>query len=127
MGVQDAAAHDGQVDGVNVARVVDGHGADSVALISRNQQITYGDLREQIDRMRGGLAALGLGDGDRVALMCGNGHPFVIAYFAVVGLGAVAVPLNPLSPALELQRQLAVVGAAAVVVDRSAAAAWGDV
>ena len=62
-----------------------------------------------------------------MALICGNGHPFVIAYLAAVGLGAVVVPLNPTSPAPELQRELAAVGAVAVVVDRSAAATWRDV
>jgi long-chain acyl-CoA synthetase len=123
----------GELDGpqdarpVNVAHVVEGHDAGAVALISRNQQITYGELHDWIDRVRGGLAGLGIGDGDRVALLCGNGHPFVIAYYAVVGLGAVAVPLNPSSPAPELQRQLSAVGACAVILDRSAAAAWADV
>jgi long-chain acyl-CoA synthetase len=112
---------------VNVARVVDAHDAGAIALISRNQSITYGDLRDRIDRMRGGLAGLGIGDGDRVALLCGNGHPFVITYLAVLGLGAVAVPLNPSSPGPELQRELETVGAVAVVVDRSAAGAWSTV
>jgi long-chain acyl-CoA synthetase len=124
------ATDEGGLDGgelVNVAHVVDGHPADTVALVSRNQQITYGELRDQIDRLRGGLAGLGLGSGDRVALLCGNGHPFVIAYLATVGLGAAVAPLNPGSPAPELQRELAVVGAQAVVVDRSAAAAWAAV
>ena len=37
------------------------------------------------------------------------------------------MPLNPASPAPELQRELAVVGAVAVVVDRSAAGAWRSV
>src|SRR3954454_18104443 len=112
------------VELVNVAHVVDGHNADVIALVSRNQQISYGELRDQIDRMRGGLAGLGIGDGDRVALLCGNGHPFVIAYLAIVGLGAVVVLLNPTSPAPEMQRELTAVGARAVVVDRSAAGAW---
>jgi long-chain acyl-CoA synthetase len=112
---------------VNLAHVVDGHDADVVAIISRNQQITYGALRDQVDRMRGGLAGLRIGDGDRVALLCGNGHPFVVAYLAIVGLGAVIVPLNPASPAPEIKRQLAAVGASAVVVDRSAAGAWSAV
>ncbi len=112
---------------VNIARVVEGHDADAVALISRNQSITYGELQGMVERMRGGLAGLGIGDGDRVAIICGNGHPFVVAYLAVLGLGAVIVPLNPNSPAPELQRQLATVGAAAVVVDRSAARSWSSV
>ncbi|MET0908247.1 MAG: AMP-binding protein, partial [Ilumatobacteraceae bacterium] len=126
MGASDEGGQN-DVELVNVAHVVDGHPADAIALISRNQQISYGELRDQIDRMRGGLAGLGIGMGDRVALLCGNGHPFVIAYLAAVGLGAAVAPLNPASPAPELQRELAVVAAQAVVVDRSAAAAWAGV
>jgi|SRR5215217_3000877 len=126
MGATDQGGPD-DVELVNVAHIVDGHTADAIALVSRNQQISYGELRDQIDRMRGGLAGLGIGVGDRVALLCGNGHPFVIAYLAAVGLGAAVAPLNPASPAPELQRELAVVGAHAVVVDRSAAAAWAGV
>ena len=87
MGAQDGATDGSDGGAVNVAHIVDGHSAESVALISRNQQITYGELRDQIDRMRGGLAGLGIGDGDVVALLCGNGHPFVIAYLAVSGRG----------------------------------------
>src|SRR5689334_3594895 len=123
MGMGDTG-EDGEGGAVNVAHVVDDHPADAVALISRNQHITYGALRDQIDRMRGGLAGLGIRDGDRVALLCGNGHPFVIAYLAAVGLGAVVAPLNPTSPSPELEQQLAVVAPTAVVVDRSAAGAW---
>jgi long-chain acyl-CoA synthetase len=111
---------------VNVARIAEGHDPAAPALISRNRTITYGELVDWADRLRGGLARLGITDGDRVALICGNGHPFVISYLACVGLGAVVVPLNPTSPPAELGRELAAVGARAVVVDRSAAG-WRDV
>ena len=73
--------------------------------------------------VRGGLAALGVGAGDRVALLCGNGRYFVVAYLATLGLGAVAVPLNPASPSPEIERELATVGAKVVVVEPSAARA----
>ena len=116
-----------EVPRVNVARIVEGHDPAGVALISRNHPITYAELTDQAARMRGGLARLGVAAGDRVALICGNGHPFVIAYLAAVGLGAAVVPLNPTSPPAELERQLAVVGAVAVVVDRTAAASWRHV
>lgn len=112
---------------VNLARIVEGHDPTAVALISRNQSITYADLAERVARCRGGLAGLGIGDGDRVAIVCGNGHPFVVAYLAAVGLGAVVAPLNPSSPGAELQRELAALRPAAVVVDRSAAGSWRDV
>src|SRR5262245_28176475 len=116
----------GETQQVNLARIVEGHDPAAPALISRNRTITYGELTEQTGRLRGGLAHLGLAAGDRVALICGNGHPFVIAYLAAVGLGAIVVPLNPTSPAAELEGQLAEVDVVAVVVDRSAAG-WHDV
>ncbi|HEY4610534.1 MAG TPA: AMP-binding protein, partial [Ilumatobacteraceae bacterium] len=75
----------------------------------------------------GGFAALGVGAGDRVAVLCGNSVYFVESYLAVLGLGAVVVPLNPENPSLEIQQEIAAVGATAVVVGPSAAAAWNGV
>ena len=112
---------------MNLARVIEGHDGDGTALFSRNQAITYDELNDQVARMRGGLARLGVSDGDRIALICGNGHPFVVGYFAALGLGAVIIPLNPTSPAPELQRELAAVEPVVAIIDRSAAASWRDV
>jgi long-chain acyl-CoA synthetase len=66
--------------------------------------------------LRGALVEFGLAPGDRVAIVSGNDGYFVTAYLAVLGAGLVAVPLNPLSPARELQRELAAVGVRAVIV-----------
>ena len=109
---------------MNIASIIDGHPDDDVAIISRNRPTTYGVLRDQIAHLRGGLAGLGVGKGDRVALLCGNGRFFVAAYFATAGLGAVTVPLNPTSPGPEVTREIATVGAKVVFVDPVAAAAW---
>ena len=112
---------------MNLAHIIDGHDADHVAIISRGVETTYGELRDSVARVRGGLAELGVGAGDRVALLCGNGRYFVDTYLAVVGLGAVAVPLNPQSPSPEIEREVATVGASVVVVEPAAAAAWSGV
>jgi long-chain acyl-CoA synthetase len=109
-------------DNVNLANIIDGHDATSTALIWRNRATTYGELRQQVSAFRGGLAAGGVVDGDRVALIVGNSPHFVIAYLATLGLGAVAVPLNPASPGPELQSELAVVSPKVVVVDKLGAA-----
>ncbi len=101
---------------MNVASIIDDHDDDAVALISRGEPTTYGRLREQAAAMRGGLAAQGVTEGDRVAIICGNNWYFVVSYLAVLGAGAVAVPLNPMSPTPELTRELAVVGATAAIV-----------
>jgi long-chain acyl-CoA synthetase len=112
---------------VNLTHIIDGHPADHVALISRGVETTYGQLRDQVARVRGGLAGLGVGQGDRVALLCGNGHYFVETYLAALGLGAAVVPLNPQSPAPEIEREIATVGAAIVMIEPAAAAAWAGV
>jgi long-chain acyl-CoA synthetase len=112
---------------VNLAHAIDGHPASRVALISRNRETTYGELRDQIARLRGGLIARGVGDGDRVVILCGNNRFFAISYLAVIGIGAIAVPLNPTSPALEIERELAAVTPTAVVVGPIALHAWLDV
>ncbi len=112
---------------MNLAHIIDGHDADSVALIWSNRVTTYGELREQVAAFRGGLAASGIVADDRVALVVGNSPHFVIAYLATIGLGAVAVPLNPSSPGPELQSELSVVGARAVVVDKIGAVNWSQV
>ncbi len=118
---------DGGDGGVNVARLIEGHDGASTALISRNRSITYAELEDQVARVRGGLAAAGVGDGDRIALICGNGHPFVITYFAALGLGAVVVPFNPSSPSPEVSQQLQAVNPVLAVVDRTATSSWRNV
>ncbi len=112
---------------MNLAHVIDEHDASRVALISRSRPTTYGALRDQVAHVRGGLAALGVERGDRVVLLCGNGRYFVLAYLATLGLGAVAVPLNPASPAPEIEREIAKVGAKVVFVEPAAAHAWSGV
>lgn len=112
---------------MNLAHIIDSHPADHVAIISRGRPTTYGALRDQVAHVRGGLAALGVGKGDRVALLCGNGRYFVDLYLAALGLGAVTVPLNPASPAPEIEREVHTVEAKVVVVEPLAAHAWAQV
>lgn len=112
---------------MNLAAIIDEHPAESIALIFRGRATTYGELRDQVDHLRGGLASLGVGRGDRIALLCGNGHHFAICYLAALGIGAVTVPLNPLSPSPELERQIGDVDAKVVVVEKLSAATWANV
>jgi len=112
---------------MNVARMIESHQAERVALFSRNRQTTYGELRDQVERMRGGLSAQGVTAGDRVAVLCANNRYFVVSYLAIVGLGAVIVPLNPSSPAPEIEREFAVVEPVAALIGPTAASAWSNV
>ena len=112
---------------MNLAHLLDDRDADRVALVCQNSETTYGELSDQVARVRGGLVAAGVGRGDRVAIVCGNNGYFVSSYLATVGIGAVAVPLNPSSPAPEIERELGVVSPKMVIVGPAAVAAWNDV
>lgn len=101
----------------NLAHIVDGHPAESVALICRNRPTTYGQLRDTVGRLRTGLRDLGIEPGDRVAMACSNNRHFVEAYLAIIGIGAVAVPVNPTSPPPELQRELGAVEPVALLLE----------
>lgn len=111
----------------NLAGIVVGHPGDKVAIISRGRPTTYGELVGQVRRFRGSLQGIGITRGDRVAIMAANGRHFVVAYLAVVGMGAVAVPLNPTATPTELEREINEVGAKAVVVGPSAAPSWARI
>jgi acyl-CoA synthetase (AMP-forming)/AMP-acid ligase II len=66
----------------------------TLALIDGDTRLTYADLDAEVGRVAGGLAARGVGVGDRVAVILGNGVPFVVMCFAVARLGAIFVPLS---------------------------------
>lgn len=76
---------------------------------------TYQELDEQANRVAGGLASLGIGRGDRVAMMLPNIPEFVFTFFGVQKLGAVAVPFNTMYKGREISFILKDSGARAIV------------
>ena len=100
---------------MNLAAVVEPHPDERVALVERDRVVTYGELRRRLGLLRGALAARGVGRGDRVAVVGPNGIELVEAFLAVLGLGAVVVPLNPQSPPAELEREREAVGVTEVL------------
>ena len=75
---------------------------DHLAVISGETRITYRELNRAACSLGNHLRSLGLGKGDKVALMLPNCPEFVIAYFAVQKIGGVAVTLNVQSTPYEL-------------------------
>lgn len=90
------------------------HGA-SAAIDFRDQQITYADLGARVERLARGLAALGVGSGDTVALLLPNTPVHPITFFAIARIGARAVHLTPLDPPRAIIRKLADSGAGTLV------------
>jgi acyl-CoA synthetase (AMP-forming)/AMP-acid ligase II len=78
--------------------------------------ITYADFADQVARVAAGLAAEGIGPGDQVGLLAANAPAWPVAFHAVVSLGAVVTPINPLLTPAEVAAQLATAGATAAIV-----------
>jgi acyl-CoA synthetase (AMP-forming)/AMP-acid ligase II len=67
---------------------------DKTAVVCGSLRLTYEQIGERVARLASALAALGVGPGDRIALLHRNCHRVMEAYFAAVHLGAVLVPMN---------------------------------
>jgi long-chain acyl-CoA synthetase len=79
---------------------------DRTALIFMGKNISYRELEALVNRFARALTAIGVKRGDRVALLLPNMPQFVIANYAALRIGAVAVMNNPLSTEEELADQL---------------------
>ncbi|WP_334121399.1 long-chain-fatty-acid--CoA ligase [Glutamicibacter sp.] len=69
------------------------------------RRTSYAQLGEQVAQAAEGLRALGVKAGDRVALILPNCPQHVVAFYAVLRLGAVVVEHNPLYTSRELRHQ----------------------
>lgn len=84
---------------LNLASVLDQHlikGPTRTAIVSGDTRLTYAQLSAMSSQVAGGLFAMGIRPGDHVALMCPNLPYFAMAYFGILKVGAVVVPLNVL-------------------------------
>jgi long-chain acyl-CoA synthetase len=77
---------------------------------------TYAELGEQVERAAGGLRKLGVEPGDRVALALPNCPQHVVAFYAVLRLGAIAVEHNPLYTPREIRHQFEVTAPIVAIV-----------
>ncbi len=76
------------------------------AVIFYGHVTSYADLDKQSDRFAALLMAKGVRKGDRVAVFMPNCPQFHIAFFGILKLGAIHVPVSPLSRAFELAYEL---------------------
>src|SRR5205085_10645947 len=58
------------------------------------ERIAYRELWDRASHVAGGLRALGIANGDRVAIRLGNGLDWCLAFFGSLMAGAVVVPVN---------------------------------
>ncbi|MEU1597315.1 AMP-binding protein [Streptomyces sp. NPDC005708] len=65
-----------------------------LGLVSAQTRLTWCELAHRIDRVAGGLAALGVEPGDRVAALAPNSAEWIVPYLAACRAGAAFVALN---------------------------------
>lgn len=90
--------------------------AKGAGIIYDGQNTPYDALERDSRRAAAGLAALGIGLGDRVAFWLPNTPAYLILYFAVARLGAIAVAVNTRFRAAEVEDVLGRTGAKALIM-----------
>jgi acyl-CoA synthetase (AMP-forming)/AMP-acid ligase II len=79
------------------------------------RRLTYGDLRAGVERFAGGLAQLGVRQGDVVAIVLPNMPEYPVVFLGTAMAGAVNTTLNPAYTSREIAAQLTDSGASVVV------------
>ncbi|MER5254496.1 long-chain fatty acid--CoA ligase [Streptomyces sp. NPDC002855] len=79
---------------------------DRTALVEGELRLSFGELWEQARTQAAALGGLGVGPGDRVALMAPNTAEFPRAYYAILAAGGVVVPVHLLLSAEEVEHVL---------------------
>jgi fatty-acyl-CoA synthase len=68
--------------------------AERTALIFRERQITWGELKHLVDRLTLAFMDLGIRQGDMIVILFPNRPEFILTLLAAAKLGAVSVPVS---------------------------------
>lgn len=85
-------------------------------VVTRKRRMTFGEVEAESEALAASLGELGIGVGDRTALVLPGCPEFVVGTFALAKLGAVAVPLDPRLTPAELRYTLRNSGAECAIV-----------
>jgi long-chain acyl-CoA synthetase len=87
-------------------------------LVQGDRRLTYGEHNARVRATAARLRELGVGSGDRVAVLSANMIDWVVTFWAAAVLGAVVVPLNAWWKAEELEFALDDSGSSVLVADQ---------
>jgi acyl-CoA synthetase (AMP-forming)/AMP-acid ligase II len=93
-----------------------GFAAQPAVFIPDDFELTYGQLRQQIEAVTAALREGGVQAGEPIAIVLPNGLEFLVAFLATTWARAVAAPLNPGYKVEEFRFYLEDAGARAVIV-----------
>lgn len=90
---------------------------NAISTLCGDRTRTWGETRDRVARLASGMKGLGVGEGDRVAILSMNSDRYTEYYFAVWWAGAVVVPMNIRWSAAENAYSLRDSGAEVLFVD----------
>ncbi len=70
------------------------HNPDKIYLFFEDQEITYRDFNDNINRIANLLLNLGIKRGDKICILLFNSPEFLYSWFAINKIGAVMIPIN---------------------------------
>jgi long-chain acyl-CoA synthetase len=79
---------------------------ERTAIVHESRRMTFEELGRRTGELADVLAGSGVRPGDAVALSCANTPAFSVAYYAILGVGAVVVPLNTMLKQGEIEYHL---------------------
>jgi len=93
-------------------------------LVTDDVEYTYEQAQSRVERAASGLRSAGIGVGDRVLVTARNTPDYLLSWFALMEVGAIQVPVNPVSSAEELAGFVAQVAPALIVTDKALATSF---
>jgi len=100
---------------------------DKAFVIFEDQITSYADFDTTVNRVANGFLRLGIRAGDRVCVMLSNCPEFLYAWFGLMKIGAILVPMNSAFRHTETQYIVQHAEAAAIVVDAATGPVVADI
>jgi acyl-CoA synthetase (AMP-forming)/AMP-acid ligase II len=92
---------------------------EAPAVIQGERAVSFRDFRRRVDSLAAGLAALGVGHGDRITILAQNDVAYLDLYGACARQGIIAYPINWRLTAPEVERVVDRAAPRMMVVDAS--------
>lgn len=88
---------------------------DRTAIVYLGEKFSYAKLQDLIHRFATALIHIGVKKGDKVILYINNSPQWVISFFAIQKIGAVAVPVAPIYTSFEIEYMVNDSGAQTII------------
>ncbi|HUK29850.1 MAG TPA: benzoate-CoA ligase family protein, partial [Candidatus Acidoferrum sp.] len=95
-----------------------------IAIVGEPAGVSYGELRALANRVASALTREGIAPGERVLIILPDSVEFIAAFFGAAKIGAVAVPVNPMTREADYAHYLRDSAARMAIVHEGALAAF---